>query len=99
MRMFIRKSFKRRQLVCFLLVALLPLFITSVFLTQIVKAKVESDYEKEVTGQAERADAALTEIFSEIEQAAERIGSNQKIVSVVDETDSWTRNRAYTQFY
>lgn len=99
MRMFIRKSFKRRQLVCFLLVALLPLFITSVFLTQIVKVKVESDYEKEVTGQAERADAALTEIFSEIEQAAERIGSNQKIVSVVDETDPWTRNRAYTQFY
>ena len=45
MKQFVRRSFKRRQIVCFLAVALLPLLTTSIFLTHIVKTKVESDYE------------------------------------------------------
>ena len=99
MRQFITKSFKRRLLVCFLAVALLPLLITSVFLTQVVKTKVESDYEKEVIQQAQKADAVLTEVFRGLEEAAQRICDNQKIIETIDETDTWIRSRAYTEFY
>lgn len=99
MKYLIRKSFKRKQLVCFLAVALLPLLATSVFLTAIVKSKVESDYEKEVESQAEKADAALIRIFDSLRETAELICENKKIIGLIDETDSWERGRAYTEFY
>lgn len=99
MKQLVRGSFKRQQLVCFLSVALLPLLITSIFLTQIVKSRVESDYEKEVVRQAEKADEILTGVVAELNEAAQNICDNKKIVLAIDETDSWVRNRAYTQFY
>lgn len=99
MKYLIRKSFKRKQLVCFLAVALLPLLATSIFLTEIVKSKVESDYEKEVKRQAEKADAALTEAFDSLRQTAKLICENKKITALIDETDSWERGRVYTEFY
>ena len=99
MRRFIGKSFKRRQLACFLAVAFLPLLITSAFLTQIVKVKVESDYEKEVLRQAKKADEVLTEVFERLEEAVGLVCNNPKIVESIDETDTWLRNRAYTEFY
>lgn len=99
MRQFIRGSFKRRQLVCFLAVALLPLLFTSIFLTQIVKIKVENDYKKEVLRQSQKADAVLTDMIAQLAETAQRVCDNKKIVETIDETDSWLRNRAYTQFY
>lgn len=99
MKYLIRKSFKRKQLVCFLAVALLPLLATSIFLTAIVKSKVESDYEKEVERQAEKADAALMQVFDSLWQTVELICGNKRITALIDETDSWERGRAYTEFY
>lgn len=99
MKQLVRGSFKRRQLVCFLAVALLPLLITSIFLTQIVKIKVESDYEKEVIRQTEKADELLTGVIGSLNEAAKRLCDNKKLVDAIDATDSWVRNRAYTQFY
>ncbi len=94
-----KRSFQRRQLVCFLAVALLPLLITSLFLTQIVRAKVESDYEKEIAGRAERTDAAVSAILDKLALAAQKICDNETIVSTIDETDPWVRNQSYAQFY
>lgn len=96
---FFRKSFQRRQLACFLAVALLPLLITSLFLTSIVRVKVESDHEKEIAEQAGKVDAALMEAFDSIEKAADEICGNSKIVSTIDETDIIVRNQAYEAFF
>lgn len=96
---FFRKSFQRRQLACFLAVALLPLFITSLFLTSIVRVKVESDNEKEIAEQAEKVDAAMMEAFDSIEKAADEICGNSRIISTIDETDIIVRNQAYEAFF
>lgn len=102
MKKWIGESFARRQLVCFLVVALLPLLISSLFLTHLVKVKVERDYEKVVTGQAEQVEAVLTETFEKLEATVKNICENKEIasmISIIGETDSWTRNQTYTQLY
>ena len=96
---FFRKSFQRRQLACFLAVALLPLLITSLFLTSIVRVKVESDHEKEIAEQAEKVEAAMMEAFDSIEKAADEICGSSRIITTIDETDIIVRNQAYETFF
>lgn len=99
MKRFFGKSFQRRQLACFLAVALLPLLITSLFLTGFVKGKVESDYEKEMAERAEIAGEMLTGVFDSLEMAASEISENENIVSAIDGAGRLLRNQAYTEFY
>ena len=49
MKKWIKKSFHRQLLVCFGVVALLPLLLFGVFLIQTMETKINSDYEKKVT--------------------------------------------------
>ena len=53
MKKWIKKSFHRQLLVCFGVVALLPLLLFGVSLIQTMETKINSDYEKKVTEQAE----------------------------------------------
>ena len=99
MRKWIRKSFKRRQLLGFLLVALMPMLISSLSMTRLVQVKVESDYEKRVEQQTEEVDVALNQLFSLLEDTVKNIEENKKIITTIEETDSWIRNKTYTQFY
>lgn len=48
MKKWIKKSFHRQLLVCFGVVALLPLLLFGVFLIQTMETKINSDYEKKV---------------------------------------------------
>ena len=85
MRKWIRKSFKRRQLLGFLLVALMPMLISSLSMTRLVQVKVESDYEKRVEQQTEEVDVALNQLFSLLEDTVKNIEENKKIITTIEE--------------
>ena len=56
MKSGLKKSFHRQLLVCFAVVALLPVIVSSVSLIQTMETKINSDYEKNVTEQAQQID-------------------------------------------
>ena len=99
MRKWIRKSFHRQLLVCFAAVALLPLLFFGVSLIQTMETKINSDYEKRVTEQAEQIDAGVLELFRDFETVVENINANTRIVGQIGEDDSWSRSKIYLQFY
>lgn len=99
MRKWIRKSFHRQLLVCFAAVALLPLLFFGVSLIQTMETKINSDYEKRVTEQAEQIDAGVLELFRDFETVVDNINANTRIVGQIGEDDSWSRSKIYLQFY
>ena len=88
MRKWIRKSFHRQLLVCFAAVALLPLLFFGVSLIQTMETKINSDYEKRVTEQAEQIDAGVLELFRDFETVVDNINANTRIVGQIGEDDS-----------
>ena len=99
MKKWIRKSFHRQLLVCFAVVALLPLLFFGVSLIQTMETKINSDYEKKVTEQAEQTDAGVLALFRDFETVVENINANGRIVGQINEEDSWSRSKIYLQFY
>lgn len=99
MRKWIKKSFHRQLLVCFAEVALLPLLFFGVSLIQTMETKINSDYEKNVTEQAQQIDTGVLEVFGNFETVVENINANRKIVDNINEEDSWSRSKIYLQFY
>ena len=99
MRKWIKKSFRRQLLFCFAVVALLPLLLFGVSLIQTMETKINSDYEKKVTAQAEQIDAGVLALFQNFETVVENINANSKIVGQIGEDDSWSRSKIYLQFY
>lgn len=99
MRKWISRSFNRRLLACFFAVALLPVLITGIFLIQIMETMINSDYEKKIMEQSGQIGTAFSELFSGYEKAVRQISANDKIVMMIDDTDSWARSKTYTQFY
>ena len=99
MKKWIKKSFHRQLLVCFGVVALLPLLLFGVFLIQTMETKINSDYEKKVTEQAEQIDAGILELFQEFEAVVENINANTRIVEQIGEDDTWSKSKIYLQFY
>lgn len=99
MRKWIKKSFHRQLLVCFAVVALLPLLFFGVSLIQTMETKINSDYEKNVMEQAQQIDTGVLEIFRNFETVVENINANRKIVDNINEEDSWSRSKIYLQFY
>ena len=99
MKKWIKKSFHRQLLVCFGVVALLPLLLFGVSLIQTMETKINSDYEKKVTEQAEQIDAGILELFQEFEAVVENINANTRIVEQIGEDDTWSKSKIYLQFY
>ena len=93
MRKWIKKSFHRQLLVCFAVVALLPLLFFGVSLIQTMETKINSDYEKNVTEQAQQIDTGVLEVFGNFETVVENINANRKIVDNINEEDSWSRSK------
>lgn len=63
MKKWIKKSFHRQLLFCFAVVALFPLLLFGVSLIQTMETKINSDYEKRVTEQAEQIDAGVLHLL------------------------------------
>ena len=99
MKNWIKKSFYRQLLFCFAVVALFPLLLFGVSLIQTMETKINSDYEKRVTEQAEQIDAGVLHLFKNFEETVESINANSKIVGQINEEDSWSKSKIYLQFY
>lgn len=99
MKKWIKKSFHRQLLFCFAVVALFPLLLFGVSLIQTMETKINSDYEKRVTEQAEQIDAGVLHLFKSFEETVESINANSKIVGQINEEDSWSKSKIYLQFY
>lgn len=99
MKKWIKKSFHRQLLFCFAVVALFPLLLFGVSLIQTMETKINSDYEKRVTEQAEQIDAGVLHLFKNFEETVESINANSKIVGQINEEDSWSKSKIYLQFY
>ena len=64
-----------------------------------METKINSDYEKNVTEQAQQIDTGVLEVFGNFETVVENINANRKIVDNINEEDSWSRSKIYLQFY
>ena len=78
---------------------MLPLLFFGVSLIQTMETKINSDYEKNVTEQAQQIDTGVLEVFGNFETVVENINANRKIVDNINEEDSWSRSKIYLQFY
>ena len=64
-----------------------------------METKINSDYEKKVTEQAEQIDAGVLHLFKKFETVVENINANSKIVGQINEDDTWSKSKIYLQFY
>lgn len=94
---FIKKSFKRELLACFLIVALLPMILCCAFLIQMFKAKLASDYQKQDMEQAATIDRRMTELFRDFGEVTERIGDDAAIQASM--AGKGSRNAVYSSLY
>lgn len=99
MKDFIKKSFKRELLACFLVVAVLPLVGCCVFMMQLFQMKVARDYQRKDMEQAAAVEAQLTELFEEIEDAAARLAADDEIRGALEAQDFGKRNLVYSRLY
>lgn len=95
----ITKSYKRELIVCFAVVALLPMVISSSFLVQILKTTVTRNYEKRVSAQIDTVEDAMVTLFDEYQTVTDEILRHTLITEGIEETDSWQKNRIYTELY
>lgn len=99
MKKFIRKSFKRELLFSFLVVALLPLVLSSAFLIQMFKIKLASDYRKKDMEQAATIENMLTGVFQGFDDVTEKLSRDEKILTDMANPGGWNRNIVYSTLY
>ena len=99
MKEFIKKSFKRELLACFLVVALLPLIISSTFLVQLFKVKLDNDNQKKDLEQAQQIDAKLTTLFDNFEFVAGELAKDEEIRAALKAEGTKTRSEVYSRLY
>ena len=99
MRNIIRKSFKRKLLVCFFAVALLPLLISYLFLTRIFQKRVIQEYEQKNQEQAASASGMFTDLFADMEQVMAELASSRELTSSCWQDEDTGYHAAYAQLY
>ena len=99
MRNFIRKSFKRELLLCFLVVALLPLIICNVFMVLSFQEKIQRDYEKEATNQLQIMESAITDVFLEFQTVGKELSQNENVIESLYIKDTELKKGIYVELY
>ncbi len=99
MKDYIRKSFKRKLLACFLVVALLPLILSGAFLVQMFKVKLARDYQKLVLEQAQQIDSRLTSLFESFDHVTQSLSTDPQVSQALDPTGKIIRSEVYTRLY
>ncbi len=95
----IRKSFKRQISASFLVVACLPLILSSVFLIQLFKMKISADYQKKNLAQEKQIAGILTGIFSSFESVTGELAEDETIREVFQEGERRTKREIYSLLY
>ncbi len=96
---WIKKSVKRQLFLSFLFTALIPLILGGSLLIQMMKAKIRGEYKDRIIAQSVMAEEAMDSYFGSFKETAIKISKNKTIINGIDTTDSWNRNRAYSEFY
>ena len=95
----IKKSFKRELFVCFVVVALIPVVVSSLFLVRLLMSKVTREYEKDAMHQMDQVESKLLAFFDSIDDIQQEMVQEEIIIRGMSEKDSWIRNRAYKELY
>lgn len=96
---YIRKSFRRELLCCFVVVALLPLVLTSCFLIQMFQVKLAKDYRKQDLEQAENIERILHLQFMKFEDAAESICTDDVVIAAMQTNAQPGGSEIYSRLY
>lgn len=99
MKSIVRKSFKRELFLGLFLVSLIPGLVMSLLLVRVFRSRLDSDYQQRATEQVTDVSETLEQYLSGIDYAEQAIINNQKITNGITDSDSWQRNKAYTQLY
>lgn len=99
MKRWIEKSFKRELLLCFLVVAVLPLIICGTVLIQMFKGKLARDYERKNLEQAAEINERLISLFDRFEQVAEILAEDEQVKKSLGNVENGRRNEVYTRLY
>lgn len=99
MKNLIKESFKRELLLNFLVVALLPLVLSSAFLIQMFKIKLASDYRKKDMEQAVTIEHRLTGLFQDFDNVTGKLSQDEKIATDMSSPGGWNRNAVYSILY
>lgn len=95
----IQWSFKKELLICFVLLALLPLIISNCFLIQIFQTIIAQNEEKSAGEQLEKLESVMLTRFDELEEAVEQLSKNQQIKSGINTENRWEKNKVYNELY
>lgn len=95
----IQWSFKKELLICFVLLALLPLIISNCFLIQIFQTIIAQNEEKSAREQLEKLESVMLTRFDELEEAVEQLSKNQQIKSGINTENRWEKNKVYNELY
>lgn len=96
---YIRKSFRRELLCCFVVVALLPLILTACFLIQLFQVKLAADYKRQDLEQAESIENILHTQFTQFEEAAEQICTDDVVILSMQNQTLSEENEIYSRLY
>lgn len=97
----IRKSFKRELLCGFLVAAVLPLILSSVFLIQLFRIRLEKEDTRRDLVQAEKAEKALKTQFEKFEAVTDLFCKDEKLLAEMErlETESEAGSAVYARLY
>lgn len=95
----IQWSFKKELLICFVLLALLPLISSNCFLIQIFQTIIAQNEEKSAREQLEKLESVMLTRFDELEEAVEQLSKNQQIKSGINTENRWEKNKVYNELY
>lgn len=96
---YIQKSFRREILFCFVVVALLPLILTSCFLIQLFQVKLAQDYRKQDLEQMETITELLQMQFEDFENAAEQICTDTMVAAALQNSVHPGDDEIYGRLY
>ncbi|MCR5640282.1 MAG: sensor histidine kinase [Lachnospiraceae bacterium] len=92
-------SFRKELLLCFVVVTIIPLMITSVCLMNLFQKRVDHAVEENATQQLYGIEETMTTVFSDMETLLEELSKRSAIAVGIATNDSWERNQAYTTLY
>ena len=96
---YIRRSFKRELLLSFLVTAVIPLILTSVFLIGLFQGKLKADDAREASSRTEAVGAAFQEQFEKFQHAAGQLCTDEELLSLMKKQESLDTNGIYVRLY
>ena len=99
MRNYFKTSFRRELLLCFLGVAILPMFVCSMFLVQTFQYKIQNDYAKDAFYQLELMEQSLVERIDLLEGVANELVQSKKIQQDLYVKETEQKQGVYWELY